>query len=92
MELKDILDRTADRIVADGTHVESSALQVMGAAARALCPGAAAALTDWSGSEITRLRAFGIVHGVLLRDLPTTSQVRLAEQLAGGASVHELAA
>ena len=91
MELKEVLDRTADRIVADGTRAESLALRVMEAAARDLCPGAAAALIDWNGSEIARLRAFGIVHGVLLRDLPATTQTQLAVQLAG-ASVHELAA
>lgn len=91
MELREILDGTADRVVADGTHAESWALQMMEAAARDLCPGAAAALIDWDGSEIARLRAFGIVHGVLLRELPATAQTQLASQLVG-VSAHELAA
>lgn len=91
MELKEILDRTADRVVAHGTRAESLALRVMETAARELCPGAAAALIDWNGSEVARLRAFGIVHGVLLRDLSADTQTRLAVQLAD-ASVHDLAA
>ena len=32
------------------------------------CPRAAEALIDWDGSEITRLRAFGIVDGALLHE------------------------
>lgn len=63
MELNEILNRTADCIVADGTRAESRTLQAMEAAARDLCPGAAAALVDWNGTEIARLRAFGIVPG-----------------------------
>jgi hypothetical protein len=48
-------------------------LEALAAAARTLCPGAAAALVDWEGPEIARLRAFGIVHGALLRDLVSVS-------------------
>jgi hypothetical protein len=91
IELEQVLDRTADRVVADGTRAQSLALRVMEAAARELCPGAAAALIDWDGSEVARLRAFGIVHGVLLRQLSAASRAALAVQLAE-ASVHELAA
>ena len=91
MELMEILNRTAGRIVADGTRTESRTLQAMAAAARDLCPGAAAALVDWNGSEIARLRAFGIVHGVLLRDLRAHAQAHLVTQLVG-ASAHDLAA
>ncbi len=90
-ELMDMLDRTADRIVAGGTRTRSRTLRAMEAATRALCPGAAAALVDWNGSEIARLRAFGIVHGVVLRDLPTHAQERLLKQLVHAAR-HELAA
>ena len=91
MELTEVLDRTADRIVANGTWEEAWTLHAMEAAARDLCPGAAAALIDWGGAEIARLRAFGIVHGVLLRELSTTTQTELARQLVGDVS-HELAA
>lgn len=83
MELNEILNRTADRIVSDGTHAESRTLQAMESAARDLSPGAAAALVDWNGSEIARLRAFGIVHGVLLQDLSANAQAELLTQLLG---------
>ncbi len=83
MELNEILNRSADRIVADGTRAESRTLQAMAAAARGLTPGAADALIDWTGSEIARLRAFSVVHGVLLRDLPAHAQTELLNRLLG---------
>lgn len=91
MELMEILSRTADRIVVDGTRAEAHTLHTMEAAARDLCPGAAAALVDWNGSEIARLRAFGIVHGVLLRDLSPDAQELILAGLLGRSS-RELAA
>lgn len=81
MNLNEFLDRTADHIVSSGTAIESPVLMTMAAAARDLSPGAAAALVDWGGSEVARLRAFGIVHGVLLRELPSTRQEQLLAQL-----------
>ena len=83
MELSEILDRTADRLVADGTRAESRTLLAMADAARELSPGAAEALADWDGSEIARLRAFGIVHGVLLRELPANARPHLLTRLRG---------
>lgn len=90
-ELTQILDRTAHRIADDGTSTRSRVLEAMAAATRDLCPGAAAALVDWDGSEIARLRAFGIVHGVVLRDLPADTQQHLLKRLVRS-STHELAA
>ena len=90
-ELIEILDRTAHRIVDDGTRTRSRTLQLIAVATQDLCPGAAAALVDWDGSEIARLRAFGIVHGVVLRDLPADTQQHLLRRLVR-ASTHELAA
>lgn len=81
MELNEQLNRIAERIVADGTQSESRALEAMADAAAGLNPGAAAALADWNGSEIARLRAFGIVHGVLMRELPSTAQAQLLTRL-----------
>lgn len=86
MELNEHLSRTADRIVADGTQVESRTLHLMASAAQDLNPGAAAALVDWGGSEIARLRAFGIVHGVLLPRLPAVAQAELLTHLLGTSS------
>lgn len=63
------LDTIAERIAEFGTRSERAALEALAAAARPLCPGAAAALADWEGSEVARLRAFGIVHGALLHDV-----------------------
>jgi len=90
-ELAQMLDRTARRIVDDGTRTRSRTLQLMAVATQHVCPGAAAALVDWDGSEIARLRAFGIVHGVVLRDLPADTQHQLLRRLIH-ASTHELAA
>ena len=81
MTLNEFLDRAADRIVSSGTKTESAVLEAMAAAARDLNPGATAALVDWGGSEVARLRAFGIVHGILLRELPSTVQAQLLAQL-----------
>ena len=49
---------------------EAGILRGDGRRRRRVCPGAAAALVDWGGAEIARLRAFGIVHGVVLRHGP----------------------
>ncbi len=52
--------------------------------AMTLMPGASAALIDWDGSEVARLRSFGLMHGVLLRDLPSDAQARLLTRLRDG--------
>ena len=91
MELNEILNRTADRIVAGGTLTESRILNAMASAAGELNPGAAAALVDWNGPEVARLRAFGILHGVLLRELPANARSQLAAELLHGYAL-ELAA
>ena len=67
MSLDQILETTAQKIALHGTRSESTILWELAVAAAATCPGAAAALVDWNGPEIARLRAFGIVHGALLR-------------------------
>ena len=81
--LETMLDRTAQRIVEDGTRAESATLRAMSEATGHLSPGAAAALVDWDGSEPARLRAFGIVHGVILRDLSARDRSRLLARLIG---------
>lgn len=91
MELNELLNRTAVHIVADGTQTESRTLQAMASAAVDLNQGAAAALVDWNGSEIARLRAFGIVHGVLLRELPDSAQEELLTHLLDTSSAVILA-
>lgn len=71
MSLRDTLASTAERIASHGTHSERSVLEDVAIAARSMCPGASAALVDWNGSEIMRLRAFSVVHRVLLREIAT---------------------
>jgi hypothetical protein len=81
LRLESILDRTAERIVESGTLTESATLCAMSAATRHLSPGAAAALVDWDGAEAARLRAFSILHGVVLRELGVGDRSRLLAEL-----------
>lgn len=80
-ELNTILNLAAERIVEYGTVAERPMLHQVAAAAVPFMPGAAAALDDWDGPEVARLRAFGMVHGVLLRALDAAAQARLAAAL-----------
>jgi hypothetical protein len=80
MRTDDILSRTLERLLEEGTASEARTLEAMSAATRSLCPGAAAALVDWRGTEIARLRAFGIVHGVVL-SMPESARGRLLGDL-----------
>ena len=65
-DLARLLDEVAQRVVAHGTRTEAPVLEAMATAAHEARPGAASALVDWDGSEVARLRAFGVVHGVVL--------------------------
>ena len=64
-----MLDQAAHRVAMQGTSSERRLLQAMSAVAARSALGAAAALGDWSGTEISRLRAFGIVHSHILNAL-----------------------
>ena len=86
-ELERVLGRVAERVVEHGTLTEARVLQAMAAASQEACPGAAAALVDWNGSEIARLRAFGIVHGVVLEVLGPFGHSVLLEQVLGTADL-----
>ena len=65
-EVAIMLEHVAARIAEHGTVSEAPVLTAMAALAERLSPGAAAALVDWGGAEVARLRAFGVVHGVVL--------------------------
>ncbi|MHA7296816.1 hypothetical protein [Pseudarthrobacter sp. MDT3-1] len=80
-ELNTFITLTADRIVAEGTQRDRRTLEMMASAVQPFAPGAAAALNDWDGSEVARLRAFGIVHGVLVRELGAPAQAEPLAQL-----------
>jgi hypothetical protein len=83
MELERILARLAEGIVEHGTRTEAGALEALSDAARDACPGAAAALVDWQGTEIARMRAFGIVHGVVLDLLDPGDHAWIADRMLG---------
>ena len=82
-ELAALLDVVAQQVVESGTVRAARLLEELSAAAMHDRPGAAAALVDWNGSEIARLRAFGIVHGVVLGALGPHHQAALLTRLRG---------
>lgn len=73
MNLDTVLSNAAHRISQHGTQPDAALLEILAASARQTSPGAAAALVDWEGSEIARLRAFAIVHAAL-RSASATAQ------------------
>jgi hypothetical protein len=77
------LEALAEQIAECGTDSERIALDAVHDAARWTAPGAAAALIDWDGSETMRLRAFGVLHGVVLGVLGHDDQVWLLGRLRG---------
>jgi hypothetical protein len=85
-ELAELLDHVATTIAEEGTSAQKPVLELVSAAARLGGPGAAAALVDWDGSETARLRAYGVVHGLVL-DLPTHEQIILLARIRGGADL-----
>ena len=79
-----VLVGIAERIAEHGTTTERDALLAVHDAARWAAPGAAAALVDWDGQETARLRAFGILHGVVLGVLGPEDRAWLLDRLRGG--------
>jgi hypothetical protein len=86
-ELDGILRRVAESVVECGTVNERRVLALLATAASQASPGAAAALVDWDGAEIARLRAFGIVHGVVLDTLHRSDRLWLLHQILGTAEL-----
>ena len=78
-----LLALVAERITEHGTAAEARVLELVSAAVHRTNPGAAAALVDWNGAEIARLRAFGLVHGVVVADLDAGAQSALLDQVLG---------
>ena len=83
-----LLNGIAEQIAEEGTVTERAALHALHDAARWSAPGAAAALVDWDGPETVRLRAFGVLHGVVLGVLGQEDRAWLLDRLRGGSS-HE---
>lgn len=89
VELTTLLEAAAQRVAEHGTRTEQHLLEAMADRVALTAPGAAAALIDWEGSEISRLRAFGLIHGVLLEDPGPRQQAWLVDNLGGGAGAVE---
>ena len=68
-ELARRLDEAAHRIAEHGTSGERPLLEAMAQVAAESAPGAAAALVDRDGTEVSRQRAFGVVHAHLVTSL-----------------------
>ena len=92
-ELDRLLEALAQRVAEGGTSAEQLTLTNVAEAARPHAPGAAAALVDWDATEVSRLRAFGIVHGVVLRRLAPQERACLLHRITrGGRAGHALVA
>ncbi len=78
-----LLEQVAQRVVERGTESERQALHAVADVTRWLAPGAASALVDWDGPEVVRLRAYGVLHGVVLRALDRADHSWLVDQLRG---------
>jgi hypothetical protein len=82
-EVAALLARAADRLTEQGTAAERPLLEAMAHVSAGTAPGAAAALVDWSGTETSRLRAFGLLHGHVLEALGRSEHVRFLDLLDG---------
>ena len=82
-ELDGALREVAVQLVEQGTRSQIPVLEAIAAVAGPTRPGAAAALVDWDGTEIARLRAFGDLHGVVLRLGDPYAQAYLLRLLLG---------
>ena len=78
-----LLEQVAQRVAERGTESEHLALHAVADVTRWLAPGAASALVDWEGAEPARLRAYGVLHGVVLRALDRDDHSWLVDRLRG---------
>ncbi len=78
-------DHLAHRLVSEGTRAHRGALAALAEAVRDLAPGAAAALTDWDGSEVARLRAYAVAREAIRTEAQARlDQIRVAAHERGG--------
>ncbi|KRD45269.1 hypothetical protein ASE38_14945 [Cellulomonas sp. Root930] len=85
VELAHVLDQAAHRVAEMGTSAEPRLLEAMSQVAAQSAPGVAAALIDPGGTEISRMRAFGLVHTHLLEALGPREHAWLLDLLDGEA-------
>lgn len=81
--LEALLALVAERVAEHGTATEARVLELLSTAVHRTHPGAAAALVDWTGSEVARQRAFGVAHGVVLDDLGPGARSALLDGILG---------
>ena len=86
MNTQTTFDRLAHQIAEHGTATEAHALETLSSHAASTHPGAAAALVDWNGSEVSRLRAYSVVVGVLQRDLSRDALEAVCGHVESGAA------
>jgi hypothetical protein len=79
-----VLEEAAHRVAEQGTASELPLLEAMSEVAADSAPGAAQALVDWAGTEVSRLRAFGVVHAHFTNALGSCEHARLLHLLANG--------
>jgi hypothetical protein len=82
-EVAQILDVAAHRVSELGTASEHALLQALSDVVAPTTPGAAAALVDARGTEISRLRAFGLVHAHVIEELGPRQHAHLLDLVGG---------
>lgn len=85
MNTQTTFDRIAHQIAEHGTATEAHSLETFASHAASTRPGAAAALVDWNGSEVSRLRAYSVVIGVLQRELSRDALEAVCSHVESGA-------
>ena len=83
VEVAQILEAAAHRVSELGVTSEHTLLQALSIVTAPTAPGAAAALVDDTGTEISRLRAFGLVHAHVIEELGPREHAHLLELLGG---------
>jgi len=78
-----LLDATAHRVAEGGTGCEVAVLRAMAEVVAPTAPGTAAALVDETGSEASRLRAYGVAHAHLLEVLGPREHALLLDIVEG---------
>lgn len=87
MDTQHTFDRITRNIVELGTRHERHALEMLAVEAQGMRPGTAAALVDWGGAEIVRLRAFGVVVTALREHLSLDALQKLCRDIDLGATI-----
>jgi hypothetical protein len=82
----DLLAEVAERIAERGTASERLVLGAVADATSGVAPGAAMALVDWTGSEVARLRAYGLLHGLVVHALGRDDHAWLLDRVQGVSS------